>query len=61
MFFCKTICIWSAFVAAVNADVISLSAEIKNEQPYSLDNNAIRVRVFNHGIDTLKQMSFCYR
>lgn len=61
MEFCKTICIWGAFVAAVNADVIPLSAEIRNEQPYSLDNNAIRIRVFNHGADTLSSMSFCYR
>lgn len=48
-------------VTSVNASVISLTAEIRNEQPYSLDNNAIRVRVFNHGADTLRQMSFCYR
>ena len=62
MEFCKTICIWCAFVAAaVNADVIPLSVEIRNEQPYSLDNNAIRIRVFNHGTDTLRSMSFCYR
>ena len=55
MEFCKTICIWGAFVAAaVNADVIPLSAEIRNEQPYSLDNNAIRVRVFNHGINSVR-------
>ena len=59
----KTICIFGALAAVAFADshVIPLTAEIKNEQPYSLDNNAIRVRVFNHGIDTLKQMSFCYR
>ncbi|MBO5423841.1 MAG: hypothetical protein J6A06_08680, partial [Fibrobacteraceae bacterium] len=50
-----------AVVTSVNASVISLTAEIRNEQPYSLDNNAIRVRVFNHGADTLRQMSFCYR
>ena len=50
-----------AVVTSVNAGVISLTAEIRNEQPYSLDNNAIRVRVFNHGADTLRQMSFCYR
>lgn len=50
-----------AVVTSVNAGVISLTAEIKNEQPYSLDNNAIRVRVFNHGADTLREMSFCYR
>ena len=59
----KIICILGALVAVAFADshVMPLTAEIKNEQPYSLDNNAIRVRVFNHGIDTLKQMSFCYR
>ena len=59
----KTICIFGALAAVAFADshVMPLTAEIKNEQPYSLDNNAIRVRVFNHGIDTLKQMSFCYR
>ena len=50
-----------AVVTSVNAGVISLTAEIRNEQPYSLDNNAIRVRVFNHGADTLREMSFCYR
>lgn len=50
-----------AVVASVNANVIPLTAEIRNEQPYSLDNNAIRVRVFNHGADTLREMSFCYR
>ncbi len=50
-----------AVVTSVNAGVIPLTAEIRNEQPYSLDNNAIRVRVFNHGADTLRQMSFCYR
>ena len=50
-----------AVVTSVNASVIPLTAEIRNEQPYSLDNNAIRVRVFNHGSDTLREMSFCYR
>jgi|GEM_PF-1830349 len=50
-----------AVVTSVNAGVIPLTAEIRNEQPYSLDNNAIRVRVFNHGADTLREMSFCYR
>jgi len=50
-----------AVVTSVNASVIPLTAEIRNEQPYSLDNNAIRVRVFNHGADTLREMSFCYR
>lgn len=50
-----------AVVTSVNAGVIPLTAEIRNEQPYSLDNNAIRVRVFNHGSDTLREMSFCYR
>ena len=50
-----------SFFAPVFANVIPLTAEIRNEQPYSLDNNAIRVRVFNHGADTLKEMSFCYR
>lgn len=50
-----------SFFAPVFANVIPLTAEIRNEQPYSLDNNAIRVRVFNHGSDTLKEMSFCYR
>ena len=50
-----------AVVTSVNASVISLTAEIRNEQPYSLDNNAIRIRVFNHSTDTLRNMSFCYR
>lgn len=64
MKFCKTIRILGAFAAAtatVNADVMPLTAEIRNEQPYSLDNNAIRIRVFNHGADTLRNMSFCYK
>lgn len=50
-----------AVVTSVNASVIPLTAEIRNEQPYSLDNNAIRIRVFNHSTDTLRNMSFCYR
>lgn len=44
MKFCKTIRILGAFAAAtatVNADVMPLTAKIRNEQPYSLDNNAI--------------------
>ena len=49
------------FATLANATVIPLIAEIKNEQPYSLDNNAIRIRIFNTSTDTLKEMSFCYR
>ncbi|MBR4784367.1 MAG: hypothetical protein IK012_03830 [Fibrobacter sp.] len=48
-------------VTSVNANLIPLTAEIRNEQPYSLDNNTIRIRVFNHSMDTLKELSFCYR
>jgi len=63
MKFLKLICILGTMVSVVsaNTNVIPLTAEIRNEQPYSLDNNAIRIRVFNHGLDTLKEMSFCYR
>ena len=50
-----------AVTTAVGANVTPLTAEIRNEQPYSLDNNAIRIRVFNHSTDTLKELSFCYR
>ena len=49
------------FATLANATVIPLIAEIKNEQPYSLDNNAIRIRIFNTSTDTLKEISFCYR
>ena len=49
------------FATLANATVIPLIAEIKNEQPYSLDNNAIRIRIFNTSTDSLKEMSFCYR
>ena len=49
------------FATLANATVIPLIAEIKNEQPYSLDNNAIRIRIFNTSTDSLKEISFCYR
>ena len=55
------ILLYILFATLANATVIPLIAEIKNEQPYSLDNNAIRIRIFNTSTDTLKEMSFCYR
>ncbi|MBQ5610293.1 MAG: hypothetical protein IIU83_01705, partial [Fibrobacteraceae bacterium] len=57
----KIILLCILFATLANATVIPLIAEIKNEQPYSLDNNAIRIRIFNTSTDTLKEMSFCYR
>lgn len=47
--------------ATLQAAPLALTAEIRNEQPYSLDGSAIRVRIFNHRSDTLRAMSFCYR
>ena len=55
------ILLYILFATLANAIVIPLIAEIKNEQPYSLDNNAIRIRIFNTSTDTLKEISFCYR
>jgi len=57
----KIILLCILFATLANATVIPLIAEIKNEQPYSLDNNAIRIRIFNTSTDTLKEISFCYR
>ena len=57
----KIILLCILFATLANATVIPLIAEIKNEQPYSLDNNAIRIRIFNTSTDSLKEMSFCYR
>ena len=63
-FICKLSCFCFALTAGALAEtniIVPLTSEIRNEQPYSLDNNAIRIRVFNHGKDTLNEMSFCYR
>ena len=57
----KIILLCILFATLANATVIPLIAKIKNEQPYSLDNNAIRIRIFNTSTDTLKEISFCYR
>lgn len=40
---------------------IPIVTEIKNEQPHSVDNNAIRIRLFNNGAEGVENLSFCYQ
>ena len=45
----------------VQSDESPIITEIRNEQPNSPNNNAIRIRLHNEGSDTYEKVSFCYQ
>lgn len=61
VFLSQTIVTSFLLVTATYSNVLPVVSEIRNEQPNSTDNNAIRIRLFNQGSDVYQRLSFCYQ